>query len=149
MEFWELGHGGLSGVHCVILPSEDLPLDSSISLRAGARGMPEVAQEGLSLGVTEEALGIGSGEGPLGCNHCSQQTELDSPTQAAKASAWPLGGLWAHAGTQLPLRFPSCPPPHAHCPPARSAISFGFDACYLSPPPDRHHPHAPTKHHGS
>lgn len=88
-----MGVTAWSGVHCVILPSEDLPLNYPISLRAGVRGMPEVAQEGLSLGVTEEALGIGSEAGPLGCNYCSQWTELDSPTQAAKARAWPLRGL--------------------------------------------------------
>lgn len=51
-----------------------------------------------------------------------------------------LGSPW-HTASPLPSSLPT----HAHCPPARLAISFGFDTSYLSPPQSLHPPTYPSE----
>lgn len=111
--------------------------------------MPGVGPEDLSLGVRDEALGIGSEVGSLRVTTAARD-RADSLAHAEKALGWqlrgPLGSPW-HTASPLPPSLPT----HAHCPPARLAISFCLDTSYLSPPPHLPdlHPHILTKHHSS
>lgn len=123
-----------SGVHCVMLPEQDLVPSSSIrlweSLREGGQGQARDRKEGPIFGVRVEAGGTGSEAGASG------GYQLQPEDRAGQPSSGSQGTL----GLTLARSSPSAPLPAHPCPlPSCSLISFFLLPHLLPvPPPDLH-----------